>query len=136
MRKVLADALNRHAAINVRATIIDYLRRTPTRAEITAARRAAHRLAAKGHATIVHVPRPKSDSGLGSAYLILVRPGTTLTQQQLDGLASECADAARGSSRRFDPAVMALDLAEAVELLMRLSKPYRATSWTRLRRSG
>ena len=65
----------------------------------------------------MHVPRPESDSGPGSAYLILALPETTLTQQQLDTLAGEGADAARGSSRRFDPAVMALDLADAVELL-------------------
>ena len=58
------------------ATVISLLRRTPTRAEITAARRAAHRLAASGQATIHRVKPPRSDGGGGSAYLILARPGT------------------------------------------------------------
>ena len=53
-RDLLAAALAEHEAISVRRTVISHLRRTPTRAEITAARRAAHRLAANGRATILH----------------------------------------------------------------------------------
>src|SRR5688572_2915085 len=41
-QQVLADALDQNLAIGVRAAVADHLGRTPTRAELTAARRAAH----------------------------------------------------------------------------------------------
>lgn len=116
-REVLTDALNRSPGINVRATVMDYLRRTPTRAEITAARRAAHRLAARGDAEIVHVPRPESETGPGGPFLILARPGTKLSRRDLEALAGRGGDDARRSGRHFEPAAMAVDLAKSVELL-------------------
>jgi hypothetical protein len=45
-QQVLADALDQDLAVGVRAAVGDHLGRTPTRAELTAARRAAHSLAA------------------------------------------------------------------------------------------
>jgi len=44
-QQVLADALDHNLAIGVRAAVADHLGRAPTRAELTAARRAAHGLA-------------------------------------------------------------------------------------------
>jgi len=45
IRAVLADALDQNLAIGVRAAVADHLGRVPTRAELTAARRAARSLA-------------------------------------------------------------------------------------------
>jgi hypothetical protein len=75
---MLAEALSRHGAVSVRATVAEYVRRTPTKSEMTAAGRAAHRSVERGQARVLHVPRAESDSGPGGQYLILVRPGTTV----------------------------------------------------------
>jgi len=58
-------------AISVRATVIEHLRRVPTRAEITAARRVPHRVAACGQATILRAKAPRLDRGGGSTHLAL-----------------------------------------------------------------
>jgi hypothetical protein len=83
-RDILAAALIQQDAISVRGTVITHLRRTPIRAEITAARRAAH-----GHlhgpATIHHIKPPGVDAGRGSAHLILARPGTAKPSGSLEG---------------------------------------------------
>jgi hypothetical protein len=55
-QQVLADALDQNLAIGVRAAVADHLCRAPTRAELTAARRAAHSLALLGRARVLHVP--------------------------------------------------------------------------------
>jgi len=68
--------LARQKAISLRTTVSAYLRRTLTRVEITAARRAAHGLAASGQAETLRVKPPKCGEG-GSAHLILARPGAT-----------------------------------------------------------
>ncbi len=52
--------------------VAGYLRRTPSRAELNAARRAAHGLADDGLAKVLRVKPP--DAGPGSGYLILARP--------------------------------------------------------------
>ena len=51
-QQVLADALDENLAIGVRAAVADHLGRAPTRAELIAARRAAHSLAALGRARV------------------------------------------------------------------------------------
>ena len=84
-REVLAFALAQQEAISVRGTVVSHLRRTPTRAEITAARRAAHRLVSSGQATMLRVRPPGGDGGCGSAHLILARPGTAQPSGSLDG---------------------------------------------------
>lgn len=65
-----ARVRTRQGVISVRGAVISHLRLTPTRAEITAARPAAHRLAASGQAMILHVRLPGFD-GPGSAHLAL-----------------------------------------------------------------
>jgi hypothetical protein len=55
-QQVLTDALDEHLAVGVRATVADHLGRAPSRTELTAARRAAHSLAASNHARVLHVP--------------------------------------------------------------------------------
>ena len=115
-RDLLASGLAEHEAISVRGTVINHLRRTPTRAEITAARRAAHRLAANGRATILHI-RPSGLEGVGGrAYLILARPGTAPASGLLDGLA-DTTHFEESYRIRFEPTVMAQELAPSVELL-------------------
>jgi hypothetical protein len=55
-QQILADALDQNLAIGVRAAVADHLGRAPTRAELIAARRAAHSLARAGRARVLHVP--------------------------------------------------------------------------------
>jgi hypothetical protein len=97
--------LAEHEAISVRGTVISHLRRTPTRAEITAARRAVHRLDANGRATILRIRPPGLECVGGSGYLILARPGAATSSELLDKLAATTHFDV--STRiRFEPAVM------------------------------
>jgi hypothetical protein len=85
---VLADALDQHLAIGVRAAVADHLGRSPTRAELTAARRAAHSLAALGRARVLHVPGADADANSGDRkYLVLAKPDVTINNIRLRGLA-------------------------------------------------
>ena len=95
-RAILADALLDHDVVNVRDTITEYLGRAPTRAEITAARRAAHSLASSGEATLDHIEPAERHS----ARLVLGRlmPDEAVKEQ-------------------FEPAAMARELARSVEVL-------------------
>jgi hypothetical protein len=115
-RDILASALAEHEAISVRGTVISHLRRTPSRAEITAARRAAHGLAADGRATILRIRPPSLERAGGSAYLILARPGAATPSGLLDQLAATT-HFEESTRIRFEPAVMAQELATSVELL-------------------
>jgi hypothetical protein len=54
--QVLVKCVGENLAIGVRASVADHLGRAPTRAELNAARRAAHSLAALGRAQVLHVP--------------------------------------------------------------------------------
>lgn len=77
-QQVFADALTEQAAVRVAWTVQDHLGRTPTRSEITAARRAAHLLAKRGGAKIRYVQAWSShdpEPGGVRTTLILVRPG-------------------------------------------------------------
>jgi hypothetical protein len=105
---MLAGALADHDVVNVADTVSSFLGRTPTRAERNAARRAAHSLAASGHA-IAHRVDPPELERRGSARLVLARPGATI-------------DKARpprnpAIDRHFEPTVMAQELARSVEVL-------------------
>lgn len=113
-RDILAAALAQQEAISVRGTVINHLRREPTRAEITAARRAAHGLAASGRATILRFKLSEID-GPGSPHLILARPGSAMRRGVFDDLAE--ASVADRTLLRFEPLVMAQELATTVELL-------------------
>jgi transcriptional regulator with XRE-family HTH domain len=74
-QQVLAYALDQHLAIGVRAAVADHLGRAPTRAELTAARRAAHNLAALGRARLLHVPGADAEGNTGDrTYLVLAKP--------------------------------------------------------------
>jgi hypothetical protein len=61
-QQVLAAALDDNLAVGVRAAVADHLGRAPTRAELTAARRAAHGLAALGRSRVLHVPGADAES--------------------------------------------------------------------------
>ena len=98
----------------MRGVVTGYLRRTPTRAEMNAARRAAHGLVASGHATVLRLKPTGADAGPGGENLIIALLGTTSLRRLLDQLAS---DAARSADiDHFDPTAMAEDLARSVEL--------------------
>jgi hypothetical protein len=118
-REVFTNALARQEAIRVRGNVISHLRRTPTGAEINAARRTAHRLAASGTGSHPLPQTTQIQRCRGSRHLILARPGTATPSGVLDRhRGPNLADRDR---QRFEPAVMAHDLAISV-------KPYRA-SW-------
>jgi hypothetical protein len=70
-------------------------------------------LAASGQATILHV-KPAGFDGPGSPQLILARPGMTRSEL-LDDLEDD--NHATRVHLRFEPMVMAQDLATSVELL-------------------
>ena len=87
-QQVLADALDQNLAIGVRAAVADHLGRAPTRAELTAARRAAHSLAALGRARVLHVPGADADDDAGDrSYLVLAKPNVIMNDIRLRGLA-------------------------------------------------
>jgi hypothetical protein len=80
-QQVLADALDQNLAIGVRAAVADHLGRAPTSAELTAARRAAHSLAALGRARVLHVPGAKGDNNAGDrSYLVLAKPNVIMNE--------------------------------------------------------
>ena len=94
-QKLLADALDQNVAIGVRAAVADHLGRAPTRAELTAARRAAHGLAALGRARVLHVPGADADANAGDRnYLVVAKPNVILNDIRPRGLAVAGSDAA------------------------------------------
>jgi len=82
-QKVLINALFEHDAVGVRATASTHLGHEPTRAQITAARRAAHRLVAADWARAVHVPVRLGDTAREVNHLVLVRSDATAEHDQL-----------------------------------------------------
>ena len=87
-QQVLADALDKHLAIGVRAAVADHLGRAPSRAELTAARRAAHSLAALGRARVLHVPGTDAGGNAGDRiYLVVAKPNVIMNDARLRGLA-------------------------------------------------
>jgi hypothetical protein len=98
-QQVLAEALDQNLAIGVRAAVADHLGRAPTRAELTAARRAAHGLAAMGRARVLHVPDSAADDAAGDRnYLVLAKPNVIINDIRLRGLAVAGIDAAGRTS--------------------------------------
>jgi hypothetical protein len=82
-QKVLAAALNEHEVIGVRAAATAYLGHEPTRAQITAARRAAHRLVAADLARAVHVPVRFGGAARQVNHLVLVRTDAAAGHDQV-----------------------------------------------------
>ena len=86
-QQVLTDALNQNLAIGVRAAVADHLGRAPTRAELTAARRAAHSLATLGRAQVLQVPGTDTNDNSGDRnYLVLAKPNVIMNDVRLRGL--------------------------------------------------
>jgi hypothetical protein len=94
-QQVLADALDKNLAIGVRAAVADHLGRAPTRAELNAARRAAHSLAALGRARVLHVPGADGNDNAGDRnHLVLAKPNVIMNDIRLRGLGVAGSDAA------------------------------------------
>ena len=80
-QQVLAEALDQNLAIGVRAAVADHLGRAPTRAELIAARRAAHSLAALGRARVLYVPGADEDANAGDRnHLVLAKPDVIMRE--------------------------------------------------------
>jgi hypothetical protein len=100
-QQVFADALDQNLAVGVRAAVADHLGRAPTRAEIIAARRAAHSYAALGRARVLHVTGSDVDGTAGDrGYLVLAKPNVIMNEIRVRGLAVAGSDAA---GRRSPP---------------------------------
>jgi hypothetical protein len=99
-QQVLADALDQNLAIGVGAAVADHLGRAPTRAELTAGRRAAHSLAALGRARVHRVPGADADDNAAdSNYLVLAKPNVIMNDIRVRGLAVAGTQAAGRKSR-------------------------------------
>jgi hypothetical protein len=86
-QQVFADALHQNLAVGVRAAVIDHLGRAPTRAELNAARRAAHSFASTGRARVLYVPGADPDDASGDrSYLVLAKPNVIMNDIRLRGL--------------------------------------------------
>jgi hypothetical protein len=86
-QQVFAQALDQNLAVGVRATVIDHLGRAPTRAELNAARRAAHSFASTGRARVLYVPGADPDDASGDrSYLVLAKPNVIMNDIRLRGL--------------------------------------------------
>jgi len=89
------SALDQNHAIGVRAAAADHLGRAPTRAELIAARRAAHSLATLGCARVLHMPGADVDADAGDrTYLVLAKPNVIMNEIRLRGLAVAGSDVA------------------------------------------
>ena len=66
-------ALAEHKAVGVRAAVVSHLGREATRAEIEAARRAAHLLERRGQVKVVHVAVPAGLDHSGGTFLVATR---------------------------------------------------------------
>jgi hypothetical protein len=87
-QQIHADALDQNLAIGVRTAVADHLGRAPTRAELTAARRAAHSLATRGRARVFQMPGADADDDAGDRnYLVLAKPNVIMNDIRLRGLA-------------------------------------------------
>ena len=94
----------KNLAIGVRAAVADHLGRAPTRAELTAARRAAHGLAALGRAQVLHVAGAKADADVGDRnYLVLAKPNVIMNDIRFRGLAVAGNEAAVGRALTTTP---------------------------------
>jgi hypothetical protein len=82
-QKLLAEALIEHEVIGVRAIATAHLGHEPTRAQITAARRAAHRLVAADLARAVHVQVRLGNAARQVNHLVLVRPDAEAGHDQV-----------------------------------------------------
>ena len=72
-QQVLMEALAEHTAVGVRAVVVSHLGREATRAEIEAARRAAHRLELRGQLKTVQVAVPAGLNHKGGTFLVATR---------------------------------------------------------------
>jgi hypothetical protein len=94
-QQVSAEALDESLAFGVRAAVADHLSRARAKAELTAARRAAHRLARLGRARVLHMPGADAGADAGDRnYLVLARPNVIMNDTRLRGLAVAGSDAA------------------------------------------
>lgn len=126
-QQAVMDALDLHEVVGVRAVVEGHLGRRGTRAESTAAQRAARRLARSGQVHPAHVRVPGGKGRRGSELLIVARPGTDLaarTDPELqaaatrylapadrsnEALADVVADVERAAARTRDLDLYAVD---------------------------
>ena len=115
-QELIADELAREPVVVVRDLVAREARGQPTRAQLSAARRAANRYAASGRAVIVRVP---SDAANQARVLTLVRTGETPTiasRGPRRGRARSDLVIARGLVRTVDGVVPAARLIDPAKI--------------------
>ncbi len=114
-QELIADELAREPVVVVRDLVAREARGEPTRAQLSAARRAANRYAAAGRATIVRVP---SDAANRAQVLTLVRTDTTSPplRRPRRGRARSDLVIARGLVRTVDGLVPAARLIDPAKI--------------------
>jgi hypothetical protein len=129
-QQVLAEALDQYLAVAVRAAVADHLGRAPTRAELNAARRAAHGLAASGRAQVRHVPGADADDSAGDRnYLVLAKPNVIMNETRLRALAVASSDAA-GRKSPHDHAQTVRNLRRSLRNAAGGARLISRTGWT------
>ena len=113
---LLLAALDEAPAVGVRRVLERHVGRDPSRAELSAVRRAAHQLAAAGLAEVVHLRAPRVRTGRGSSYLVLTRLGAVVAEEVLLEAAAPPRPAAGPAGDRWgDTALAGRVVAGAVE---------------------
>ena len=94
--------------------------RSSARAELTAARRAAHSLAASGRARVLHIPGDDTDAKAGDRnYLVLTKPNLIMNDIRLRGLAVGEVTLPGGRARTITPRRLGtLDAPSGLRLLV------------------
>jgi hypothetical protein len=129
-QQVLVDALDQHLAVGVRAAVADHLGRAPTRAELTAARRAAHSLAVLGLCRVHHVPGADGNDDAGDRnHLVLAKPNVIMNDTRLRGLAV-AGSVAAGRKRPHNHAQSARNLRRSLRNAAAGARLIQAEVWT------
>ena len=133
-QQVLAEALDQNLAFGVRAAVADHLGRAPTRAELNAARRAAHGLAALGRARVLHVPGADGNDDAGDRnHLVLAKPNVIMNDVRLRGLGVAGSDAA-GRKNEHNHSQTARNLRRSLRNAAAGARLIQAEDWTAKRR--
>jgi hypothetical protein len=98
--------------------------------ELTAARRAAHSLAASNRARLLHVPGSDADDHAGDrTYLVLAKPNVIMNDIRVRGLAVAGSDAA-GRKNEHNHAQTACNLKRSLRNAAADTRLARQTGWT------
>ena len=82
-QRALLDAVNDHEVVGLVGAVDRHLGRHGTRSELTAARRAAGRLASGGRLVVHRVRTQPVEGDAGGGFVVISQPGVALDQERL-----------------------------------------------------